>query len=71
MEKIRILVDDPIGRFKAGEIGIILDNTSSKYDYFIQLEPVVATEDSWLLKKGSLVNRAYFFYKDEVEILDV
>ena len=40
--KVKILNDDPSGRFKAGEIGEILQNDfPEKYDYLVRLHGTV------------------------------
>ena len=61
MKTCKILIkDDP--RFKYGEIGIMLENDSSKYDYFIELEGTIDTPYGKMKRK-------FYFYKDEIEIL--
>ncbi len=68
--KAKIKYNDIIGRWKAGEIGEILENTfPEKYDYPIRLQGMIhydklfgtTTVDSY---------RDYFFYSDEVELLN-
>jgi len=61
-KKARILKDDIISRFMAGEIGILLKNDFDKYDYFVQLPPVMLN--------GEEIHRSYYFYKDEVELIN-
>lgn len=61
-ETVKIKFDDVAGRFKKGEIGVIIENDSSKYDYFIELEGFMDTP------YGNM-KRRFYFYKDEVEIL--
>jgi hypothetical protein len=56
--KAKILSECPIGRWKRGEIGEVLENNFDKYDYFIELESI-----------GS-IKRFVYFYEDEVELLE-
>jgi len=51
--KAKILIDDSSNRFKCGDIGLMVDNDFDKYDYRIELED----------------GRAYYFYKDEIEVI--
>lgn len=69
--KVRILINDVLGRFKKGEIGKILPNDSTKYDYFIELPPIDIhnDNDSMFLKSNTRMKRAFYFYKNEVEVL--
>jgi ribosomal protein S27AE len=63
-QKAEILINDLIGRFKAGEIGDVLNNDySDKYDFCIKLP---GTAPSFL---GVNAVRIFYFYKEEVRIL--
>ena len=62
MKHVEILIDDPGFRFRAGEIGHVLENTFEKYDYFVQLSPIIH------LKNG-IILRHFYFTKDEVKEL--
>lgn len=66
--KCKILIDDKIGRFKRGEIGEVLENDFEKYDYCVNL-PGVQSIPAFL--GGGLGKRIYYFYKNEVELLEV
>lgn len=67
--KVKILVNDPAGRFRAGEIGDILQNTfPEKYAYFIRL-PGIEHADNFMGRGSIDVYRDYYFYADEVELL--
>ena len=66
MRKARILKDDPVGRWLAGEIGILLVCDFEKYDYFIDLGVIKNTE---LFGKKIDFKRNFFFYEDDVEIV--
>lgn len=68
--KVKLLIDDPAGRFKAGEIGHVLPNNSSKYDYFVELSGKIKI-DNFLGRGPISVLRRYYFYKNEVEEIDV
>jgi hypothetical protein len=71
MTEAKIINDDPIGRFKAGEIGIILENDyDSKYDYKVEL-PGIRAEKAVppFLREGDVISRVYYFYKNEIEII--
>jgi len=67
--RAKILIDDPAGRFRAGEIGELLQNTfPEKYDYFIRL-PGVEHADNFMGRGSIDAYRDYFFYTDEVELI--
>lgn len=68
--KAKILRDDLIGRFKAGEIGEVLQNNfPEKYDYLIRLSGIDHVDD--FLGRGPIdAIRDYYFYADEVELLE-
>lgn len=51
--KVKILIDDGSGRFKAGDIGELVDLDYDKYDYCVELPD----------------GRRYYFYEHEIEIL--
>lgn len=70
MTTARMLKDDPFGVWKAGEEGTVLDNDYPKYDYRIELPPVRAEMNTSFYKKGDMLKRILYFYKDEVEILN-
>jgi len=50
--KVKILIDDPSGRFKNGDEGVLIENNFDKYDYHVELAD----------------SRTYYFYKNEIEI---
>jgi hypothetical protein len=53
--QVEILIDDTVGRFKKGEVGILLENDyPEKYDFFVRLEDP---------------RRDFYFFKDEVKHL--
>jgi len=60
--KAKILITDSIGRFKAGEIGTVKENDFDKYDYYIELEDGIMN--------GETFKRNYYFYENEVEIIE-
>ena len=66
--KAKILYNDKLGRWKAGEISTVLKNTFEKYDYKIDLGTIKDTE---LFGKKIDFKRIYFFYKEEIEIIDI
>lgn len=57
--RVKILVDDLMGRFSAGEEGVLLVNDSIKYDYFVELPGALSTP-------FGAMKRQLYFYKDEV-----
>ena len=64
--KAKILIDDPGGRFKLGEVGALLENNySDKYDYFIRLEGKIKFSSPIEIEAA----RDFYFYKEEVELL--
>lgn len=68
--KAKILLDDPAGRWKAGEVGTLLQNDSVKYDYYLQLPRTYQLKNFLGIPGTTMVVRQYYFYKDEVELLD-
>lgn len=67
--KAKILCDDPLGRFKAGDIGDILENDfPEKYDYLVRLPGTVHIDN---FMEGGTIDaiREFYFYADEVELL--
>lgn len=77
--KVKILIDDRlpcrcspwrIPRWEAGEIGELLDNDfSEKYDFKVLLPGIDHVDD--LFGHGPVdALRIYYFYKDEVELLE-
>lgn len=65
--KGKILINDNFGRFKAGEIGVVLENTSSKYDLCLRLPGVYPIRIGESLMQAP---RIFYFYKVEVLIID-
>ena len=64
--KVKILIDDPLGRWKKGEIGIVLKNDFPEYAWYLKLPGTIKVNN--FLGKGSLdAVRQYYFYTDEVE----
>lgn len=68
--KAKILIDDPMGRFKAGEIGTLLPNNSVKYDYYLQLPRTYQLKNFLSIPGITVAVRQYYFYENEVELLD-
>ncbi len=66
--KAKILYNDKLNRWKAGEIGTVLKNTFEKYDYKVDLGMIKNTE---LFGKKIDFRRIYFFYKEEIEIMEI
>lgn len=67
--KAKILRNDPLGRFKAGEIGEVLQNDfPEKYDYFVRLSGTVHVD---VFLGGGPIDaiREFYFYANEVELL--
>ena len=66
--KVRILYNDGLNRFKAGEIGEVIDNDyASKYDFKVDLgeaEEVLIGDTA-----PTKIRRIVYFYNFEVEIL--
>jgi hypothetical protein len=65
MIRAKILVDDPAGRWKAGDEGILMEHDSEQYDFSLYL----GTDVEALFGKTMLLKRQHFFYKDEVQII--
>ena len=65
--KAKILIDDGSGRFKSGEIGELLENDFEKYDYCIDLGILNVAGLSY---SPTEYRRRYYFYKDEIELID-
>jgi len=55
---VTVMTNDPLGRWKKWEEGILLENDFEKYDYFVELKR----------KAGSKMARNYYFYKEEVSL---
>jgi hypothetical protein len=62
---VRILKNDPMGRFRRGEIGKIMPSKAAKYDFCVDL----GTQYSVLFDKIILAKRHYYFHKEEVSSL--
>lgn len=62
----RILHDNPMKRWFAGEIGEELVNDSTKYDHVLKLPGEVNVN---LFGKSIKAVRVFYFYKDEVQVL--
>lgn len=67
--KAKILIDDPAGRFKAGEVGDLLQNDSVKYDYYLKLPGMHRLKHFLSIPGITMAVRQYYFYKEEVEII--
>jgi hypothetical protein len=65
--RAKIISTAPDPRWNHGEVGILLEHSSDKYDYLVRLE---GTEDLPDFLGGVKMNREYFFYRDEVELLN-
>ena len=60
----RILIDDPSGRFRAGDLGEECQNDFVKYDYKIRLQrPPCLVE----VERPVLVAPVFYFMANEVE----
>lgn len=70
MTQVKLLYSDRAGRYKSGEVGTILLNNSDKYDYLISLVPCTSQFDSFFSKKGQLILRNFYFYKEELELIN-
>lgn len=67
--KAKTLYDDPLGRWKAGEIGeILINDYSEKYDYFVDFGVVEAPDI--ITQEPTLYVRQYYFYAYELELVD-
>lgn len=68
--KAKILIDDLAGRFKAGEIGKIIENDfPEKYDYKVLLPGTEYTEN--FMGHGPInAIREFYFCKNEVELIE-
>ncbi len=64
-QKVEITYEVPGDpRWKAGEIGVVIENTyPEKYDVMVKL-PDVKTED------GTMFKRELYFYENEVRVLN-
>jgi len=67
--KAKILINDKTDRFKAGEIGELIEHDSDKYDYFVDLG-ILKNVNLCENVKAIDIFRRYYFHKDEVEIID-
>lgn len=68
--KAKILIDDPSGRFKAGEIGEVLKNNFPlKYDYLVRLSGKVFVDNFLGLGPIDAI-REFYFYADEVDLIE-
>uniref|UniRef100_A0A6M3IMU4 Uncharacterized protein n=1 Tax=viral metagenome TaxID=1070528 RepID=A0A6M3IMU4_9ZZZZ len=76
--KAKVLISCPLGRWKAGEVGEVLINESDKYNFFLEFpfKKVVSNFSDTrfiadILKiKPEEVRRRYYFYANEIEILE-
>lgn len=74
-KQYRTKYDDSALRWKAGEVGLAVENQSQKYDATIdfgvvKIKPRKVKNPSFLDKMTSF-RRVYFFYADELEeVLD-
>jgi len=69
--KVRILKNDSLKRFSTGEVGEVLENTfPEKYQYLVRLPGTIGV-DNLFGKEGHIeAVRDFFFYADEVELLE-
>lgn len=68
--KCKVLIDDLGGRWKAGEIGeCTLTDAASKYHYEVTFSDKALVRLPWM-KEDIEVIRSFFFYTDEIEILE-
>jgi len=65
--KGKILYTDPMDRFRAGETGDVLPSDYYKYDYMVTLPGKTQTI---IFGKKIEACRCYYFFKDEVEIVE-
>ncbi len=68
--KAKILIDNPAGRFKAGEVGDLLQNDSVKYDYYLKLPGTHRLKHFLSIPGITISVRQYYFYENEVELLN-
>ncbi len=68
MAKAKVLLDDdPVGRWKKGEVGELLDNDyDEKYDYRVDFGIV---KDVELFGKKIDWRRIVYFYKGDLELI--
>jgi len=71
-QQAKTLYNDPIGRWKVGEIGTLLEHDFEKYDYLLDLGRHTIPEEhrTGLLEGLTSVARQYYFYKNELEVLN-
>lgn len=68
--RIKTLFDDPAGRWAAGEVGEVLENSyAEKYDYEVKLQGTIPLHDFLGTGKTIYAVRVYYFHKNEVEIV--
>ena len=72
MTKAKVLINDASNRFKAGEIGELIEHNFEKYDYCIDFGTIkeMKSDNTFIDKHFQNYRRVYYFYKDEVEIID-
>ena len=70
--KARIIISDPINRWQQGEVGHATKlPVGHKYDYQVDLGSVkVGRAMSTLLSNVDRVARVYYFYADEITLVD-
>lgn len=74
-QKAKCLTDDPLGRFKKGEIGDVLNHDSKKYDYLLDFGDISVdslsdeSRDLCLLRGIRKIARHHYFYEHEIELL--
>lgn len=70
----KVLKEDPIGRFHAGEVGVLLECDYPKYQYKLELPPIkLGEEDRSMVpffKNLDVVIRQFYFYEGELEIIN-
>lgn len=67
MQKIcTILMDDPLGRYSKGDIGILLKNDFYKYKYRVQLEKLITT---FIFGRKISYRPVFYFQEGEVKCI--
>lgn len=66
-KKVVLLIDDAAGRFRKGEIGVLLENDSGKYDAFVELP---GSMNVCIRDEDVRVKRLFYFYKEEIQLIE-
>jgi len=68
--KAKALFNDQLGRWNSGDVGEVLENNFSKYDYFIRFDGTDIIKNLFGTERTISVSREFYFYKYEVELLE-